>query len=520
MIFYENLINTVIIRIYIVTISIVMCFSCNSSKSDDVLEKPNIIILYADDLGYGDVGAYGAKGVETPHIDFLARKGIKFTDAHSAAATCTPSRYSLLTGNYAFRRNAKVLPGDAPLLIEPGTETLPLMLQKNGYTTAVVGKWHLGLGDGKVDWNEKVKPGPLEIGFDYSYLLPSTGDRVPSVYLENHTVVNLDINDPLEILFTDNPNEYNPYKRPTGITNPELLKQNADEQHSGSIVNGISRIGFMGGGKRAEIVDEDLSNTLLDKATQFIDKNKSTPFFLYFSFHDIHVPRVPHPQFAGKNSMGPRGDAIAQMDWVVGEITNTLKQLNIEKNTMVIFTSDNGPVLNDGYEDMAEEKLGNHQPSGIFRGGKYSAFEGGTRVPTISYWPGTIQPKESSALWSQVDLYASIASLINSEHLILESIDSQNMKDVILGKSKVGRDIMLEESYTYGLRYGKWKYIMPSQKEYRWVDTIKGIESGIDTMRKLYNLDVDPGETNNLTSTHEGKVIEIQEVLKSILNEK
>ncbi len=507
-------------RKHSIIILITLCFSCNSSITEDTVEKPNIIILYADDVGYGDVGIYGAQGVETPNIDYLARNGIRFTDAHSAAATCTPSRYSLLTGKYAFRRNAKVLPGDAPLLIKPDTPTIPSMLKKEGYKTAVVGKWHLGLGDGKVDWNEEVKPGPLEIGFDYSYLLPSTGDRVPSVYLENHNVVSLDKNDSLKISFTDNPNDPNPYQRPTGITHPELLKQKADQQHSGAIINGISRIGFMGGGKRAEIVDEEMTDVLLDKATRFIDKNKSNPFFLYFSFHDIHVPRAPHTRFVGKSTMGLRGDAIVQMDWVVGEIINTLKRLKIERNTLVIFTSDNGPVLNDGYEDMAEEKLGNHRPSGIFRGGKYSAFEGGTRVPTISYWPGTIQPKESDALWSQVDMYTSIASLLKITPNKNSLLDSEDMIDVILGKSEVGRQLLLEESYTYGLRYGKWKYIMPSEKEYKWVDTIKKIESGIDTIPKLYNLETDPEETNNLANTHEEKVGEIRDILKNILNEK
>ncbi len=514
------MINTVVLRMYIAIILIAVCFSCTSSKGTDTLAKPNVIILYADDLGYGDIGVNGAEGVKTPNIDFLSRNGVKFTDAHSTAATCTPSRYSLLTGNYAFRRNARVLPGDAPLLIKPGTETLPSLLQKNGYTTAVVGKWHLGLGTGQVNWNEEVKPGPLEIGFDYSFLLPSTGDRVPSVYLENHTVVDLDINDPLEISFTDHPNEPNPYQRPTGITHPEILKQKADNQHSGSIVNGISRIGFMGGGKRAEIVDEDLSKTILEKATHFIAQNKSNPFFLYFSFHDIHVPRVPNPKFRGKSAMGPRGDAIAQMDWVVGEIMNTLKTLDIEKNTLIIFTSDNGPVLNDGYEDQAIEKLGEHKPSGIFRGGKYSAYEAGTRVPTISYWPGKIKPKESHALWSQVDIYTSIASLLKLNLDTMSSLDSQNMIDVILGKSDVGREVMLEESYTFGLRDGKWKYIMPSTKDYSWVKNDKKIESGIDTIPQLYNLETDPTESINLAIQQKEILVEMEKSLNTIINEK
>ena len=500
-------------------LGIAMLMSCNQKMQQEKISKPNIIIMYADDLGYGDVGAYGASGVETSHIDYLAANGVRFTDAHSAASTCTPSRYSLLTGNYAFRRSAQVLPGDAPLLIRPGTPTLPSLLKKVGYKTAVVGKWHLGLGDGDIDWNEEIKPGPLEIGFDYSFLLPSTGDRVPSVYMENHKVMNLELRDSLIISFTDDPTQPNPYERPTGITHPELLKQQADTQHSGSIINGLSRIGFMGGGKNAEIIDEEMADVLLEKSIDFMHRSKENPFFLYFSFHDIHVPRMPHPRFDGASNMGPRGDAIAQMDWVVGKVLEYTRHSGIEKNTLIIFTSDNGPVLNDGYEDGAVEKLGNHAPSGAFRGGKYSAYEAGTRVPTITYWPGRITPDINDALWSQVDLYASLASFLEIE---LDKIpkDSQNMIDVLLGRSNVGRKIMLEESYTFSVRDGSWKYIAPSTKDYTWVDEIKEIESGILSVPQLFNLQEDPAEANDLSESRPDKLAEMQSHLKAIIDEK
>ncbi|MFK8061355.1 MAG: sulfatase-like hydrolase/transferase, partial [Polaribacter sp.] len=203
-------------------LSIFTLLSCkNGTKNDEknqkneITKKPNIVIFYVDDLGYGDLSSYGARGIQTPNVDRLANNGIKYTDAHSSAATCTPSRYSLLTGQYAFRNNAEILPGDAPLLISTEIETLPKMLKKAGYTTAVVGKWHLGLGSGDTDWNKEIKPGPLEIGFDYSFLLPATGDRVPTVFVENHNAINLDPKDPIQIS----------YKKPfpgvkTGITNP------------------------------------------------------------------------------------------------------------------------------------------------------------------------------------------------------------------------------------------------------------------------------------------------------------
>ena len=339
---------------------------------------PNIVIFYVDDLGYGDVGSYGAIGVETPNIDRLAANGVRFTDAHSTAATCTPSRYSLLLGEHGFRLEADVLDGDAPLLIQPGRPTLASMLKRAGYATAVVGKWHLGLGDGNLDWNGDISPGPLDIGFDYAFLMPATGDRVPTVYVENRGVVDLDPGDPIAISYTGKVGD-----RPTGYEYPELLRFSADRQHSDTIIYGVSRIGHISGGESALWVDEDFPDVFTTKAVEFIRENRDTPFFLFRSFHDIHVPRLPHPRFTGASTMGPRGDAIAQGDWMVGEIVAELETLGIADNTLVVFTSDNGPVLDDGYADQSVTLLGEHKPAGPFRGGKYSAFEAGTRVPTI-----------------------------------------------------------------------------------------------------------------------------------------
>ncbi|HXH98765.1 MAG TPA: arylsulfatase [Sphingobacteriaceae bacterium] len=463
------------------------------SAQTSKIAKPNIIIIYIDDLGYGDVGCYGAKGVKTPHVDFMAKNGLRFTDAHCTAATCTPSRFSMLTGSYAFRNNAAILPGDAPLLIRPGTPTMPAMLQKAGYTTAVIGKWHLGLGDGDPKWNAEIKPGPLEIGFNYSFLIPATTDRVPTVYVENHSVANLNPQDPIVVNYNHKIGNL-----PTGLEHPELLKFKGDTQHSNTITDGISRIGYMYGGTSALWKDQDIADVLINKVNSFITKNKDNPFFLYFSFTDIHVPRDPHSRFKGISTMGSRGDAIAQMDWSTGEVLKTLKKLALTQNTLIIFTSDNGPVLDDGYDDIAEQLVGNHKPSGPFRGGKYSAFEAGTRVPTIVYWPSQVKPGVSNSLVNQVDFYSSFAALTGQKLYSKDAPDSFNIINAILGKSKQGRQNMLEESFTLALRMGSWKYIAPQTKPTPdWLKN-KNIATGLSPVAQLYNLRSDIGETKNI----------------------
>ena len=510
---FNSEINIIIMKFKLYLLGlIVVCLACKPETSADK-KLPNIVVIYVDDLGYADVGCYGAKGVETPNIDRIATAGIKFTDAHCSAATCTPSRFSLLTGSYAFRNNAAILPGDAPLLIRPGTPTLASMLKKAGYATGVVGKWHLGLGDGEVNWNEAIKPGPLEIGFDYSFLIPATGDRVPCVYVENHHVVGLDTNDPITVSYKKQVGDW-----PTGLSHPELLKVKADPQHSKTIVNGISRIGYMHGGEKALWIDEDFPDVLDAKAKSFIKENKEKPFFLYYAYHDIHVPRIPHPRFVGKSTMGPRGDAIAQMDWCTGEIINYLEELGIAENTLIIFSSDNGPVLDDGYYDDAEELVGDHNPSGPFRGGKYSSYEAGTRVPTIAYWPGTIQPGESKALWSHTDIFASIAKLTGVELTEKDAPDSYDMLDVILGKSEQGRTTMIEEGFTMSIRQNEWKYIKPLEgKIPGWMKNKKSIESGLMNIDQLYNLSDDLGEQNNIAPENTEKTEELKALLKEIM---
>jgi arylsulfatase A-like enzyme len=455
---------------------------------------PNIVYIYADDLGYGDVSCYGATAVRTPNIDRLAAEGLRFTDAHATSSTCTPSRYSLLSGEYAFRKKGTgILPGDAGLILNPATATLPSVLKKAGYATACVGKWHLGLGpQGGPNWNGLITPGPREVGFDYSFIMAATGDRVPSVYVENGRVRNLDPKDPLRIS----------YEKPfddelTGAGHPELLTLKPSHGHNDAIVNGISRIGFMTGGKAAQWIDEDMADTFTQHAVSFLDKQSAgKPFFLYLAPHDIHVPRVPNHRFVGKTTMGPRGDAIVELDWIVGEIRHTLERRKLSGNTLIVFSSDNGPVVDDGYLDGSVAKLGSHRPGGPFRGGKYSAYEAGTRVPFITFWPGHIAPGVSDALISQVDLFASFADLAGQKLGSADAPDSLNVITALLGTSRQGRTELVEHSGALSLRDGTWKYIEPSRGAKILRET--NIETGQDPLGQLFDLSVDPGERKNV----------------------
>ena len=268
------------------------------------------------------------------------------------------------------------------------------MMQEAGYVTAAIGKWHLGMGDGNVDWNKTVKPGAKEIGFDYSNLIAATNDRVPTVYIENGRVVGLDPADPLDVGYNKNFDG-----EPTALTNPEILKMHWSHGHNQSINNGIPRIGFQKGGKSAMWVDEDMADYFTGIAKDFMTNHKDKPFFMYFGLHQPHVPRVPHGRFVGTSGMGPRGDAILEADWSVGELMAHLDKLGLLENTLVFFSSDNGPVLDDGYKDQAVELLGQHKPAGPLRGGKYSLYEAGTRVPFFVYWKGQIKPAVSDAMF-------------------------------------------------------------------------------------------------------------------------
>ena len=483
------------------------------AKDSGSARPPNIIVILADDLGYGDIGCEGATKVTTPNIDALAAGGLRFTDGHCTASTCTPSRYSILTGQYSFRKKgAVILPGDARLLIDPKEPTLPAMLKSDGYATGFVGKWHLGLGDGQIDWNGTITPGPNDIGFDYCFFLPATPDRVPCVYIENHKIVNLTPSDPVSVSYT-----HKIGNEPTGFDHPKLLRYPADAQHSGTIVDHISRIGWMEGGHSAWWTDEEMAGTFLGKAQDFVKQNKDTPFFLYYAPHNVHVPRAPNPRYLHTSECGIRGDSIEELDGVIGQFMGTLKQLNLLDNTIVIFSSDNGPIFNDGYRDGSVKEANGHKPAGPYRGGKYQIYEGGTRMPFIVSWPGKIAPGVSSALVNQLDLYASLADLIGKPELGKTRPDSMDVLPALLGKTTTARTVMVEQSPArLALRDGSWKLIAAGKPvklhKLEEGDITQGPPTPADV--QLYDLDTDPGETHNVAAEHPDIVQKMSDELK------
>jgi arylsulfatase A-like enzyme len=511
-----------VIRFNLFSFLILLAYiSCKENKdtaketAETTTSKPNIIVIYADDLGYGELGAYGATELKTPNLDKLANGGMRFTNGYASSATCTPSRYALLTGVYPWRnKRAKILPGTAPLIIDTAQTTIPKMLKKQGYHTGIVGKWHLGLGSGNVNWNQRINPGPNEVGFDYSNILAATQDRVPTVYIEDGHVVNLDPNDPIEVNYQENFEG-----EPTGLENPEMLKMKWHHGHNNSIVNGIPRIGFMKGGEAAKWVDEDMADYFLGEAQQYVKKHKDEPFFLYYALQQPHVPRTPHSRFVGQSGMGPRGDVIVEADWVIGEFIKTLEVEGLLENTLIVFSSDNGPVINDGYYDDSVEKLGNHKPAGRLRGGKYSLFEAGTRVPFITYWKGHISPGISNAMVSQVDLLSSFAALANSN---IQGQDSKDLMDVFMGKSEKGRDeLILEATSRTALRKGDWILIPPYEGP-----AVLGnvqIEVGNSNEYQLYDLSEDISQQINLAKSSPEKLqdmINAFEAIRGIENSK
>ena len=418
--------------------------------------KPNVIFILSDDIGYGDLGCYGATKVKTPNLDKMAANGIRFTSGYAPSAMCTPSRYAVLTGEYAWRgaiRDA-VLNGDAGLIIRPGSATWPAIMKKAGYVTGGIGKWHLGLGPKETgpDYNGEIKPGPLEVGFDFFFGYPATNDRVPTVYMENHRVVGLDPDDPIHII---------------------------NGREGKTMAAGISRIGTATGGQAAWWKDDEMADVLRGKVVEFIEQHRNEPFYLYYTPRNIHYPLTPGKRFQGTSQSGLRGDDIQELDWVVGDLMATLERLNLEKNTIVIFSSDNGAA-------RAGISAG-HSPNGALRGEKSSLYEGGTRVPFIIQWPERIAPRQvSDQPVSLVDMPASFAALVGQEEMAKACPDSVNVLPALLGTSSpepVRQTWVTDDSRSrLAMHDGDWKFI----------------PINADGKPELYNLKTDLGEQNNV----------------------
>lgn len=470
------------------------------TKVPSIPDRPNVVLLMADDIGWGDLSPYGTAGVQTPAVEELARSGTRFTDAHCVAATSTPSRYSLLTGHYAWKRSdTGVASGDAPMIIHPEQYTVADLFREAGYATAVIGKWHLGLGANPrgQDWNRPLSPHPGDLGFDYSYIMAATADRVPCVWIENGRVVGYDPEKPIFVSYE------RPFPgEPTGRDHPELLYHlKPSHGHDQAIVNGIPRIGYMTGGGRALWHDEELADSIETHAVRFIREHRDRPFFLYLCTNDIHVPRWPSEQVRGKSGLGLRGDALLQFDHTVRVLLETLDSLELRDNTLIILTSDNGGVLDDGYDDEAAALAqGRHRPCGPFRGGKYSLYEGGTRIPFIVNLPGVVPAGEvSDRIVSQVDFLRSMASLLGVTLSPTAAPDSEDQLTTWLHRGGIGREVLVEQGLgnSRAYRYRQYKFIppVPHPMPRAWQT---GIETGQSTRPQLYDLTTDPGERNNL----------------------
>ncbi len=468
-----------------------------------IAQQPrNIVLILADDLGYGDLSAYGATAYETPNIDRLAQEGRLFTDAHSPHPVCTPTRYGLMTGRYSWRTWAGTANvwSDDPLLIDDGQYTLPMLLKASGYRTAIVGKWHLGYGrpgsenwtEEGVDYNRKIAPGPLETGFEYYFGIPHVGQQ-PHVLIENHRIV--------------------------GLTKDSPLRLHRDDRWR-SRTSHLERFGYpprhyFTGGLGAIYDHRDLALRLTERAVDWIRNHASEPFFLYFAHRNTHGPIIPNERFRGRSGIGAYGDFVLELDWSVGQVLDTLDDLGLADETLVLFSSDNGAVLRD---------LPGHRVNGRLRGQKTEAYEGGHRVPLLARWPGHVAPgSRSDALVALTDMLATLADMFGTTLPSDAAPDSFSFLSAMTGADQryPARSSLVHNGYHGGfaIREGDWKLLMFQGGGGR--NTGGGSWHPFESDRsvpygQLYNLKDDLGERRNLYAEEPERVAKMRQLLRGI----
>lgn len=480
------------------------------AQAGNAKARPNILLILADDLGYGDLGCYGATKVKTPHLDGLAREGMRFTDAHSPASVCTASRYNLMTGRYGWRTwagHGTVWAND-PLLIEETRPTVASLLRQAGYYTALIGKWHLGFGKPGTpgwddmlgpDFNAELRPGPLDVGFDYFYGMPAVGQH-PNIFIENRRVVGLKADDPIRFINDPRP-AYRVNYRDRPRTEPTNLQ--------------------MASGTSAEYAFADGALILTSKAVAQLETAARPPFFLYLAQRNIHSPIIPNARFKGTSEIGPYGDFIHELDWSVGEVLQALDRLGLTENTIVIFSSDNGGVDSSG-KRVDHPEIRGHPMNGPLRGKKTETYEGGHRVPLIVRWPGKIKAGvESRQLVALTDWLATFAEMVGRPLPEDAGEDSFSFLSVLVGgAATTPRRTQLVNDSTRGffsIRDGAWKLILGQGGggHYR-KETSEPVVDSSEPPGQLYNLDDDIGESRNLYREHPEIVARLTAALDKI----
>ncbi|TAN36775.1 MAG: twin-arginine translocation signal domain-containing protein [Verrucomicrobia bacterium] len=459
-------------------------------------KKPNVVLILADDLGYGDVGCYGATKIKTPNMDRLAREGRRFTNAYTPGSVCSPTRYGLLSGRY-FWRNPRhpatgVLAPSGPLLFEEDRLTLPKLFKQAGYTTGAVGKWHLGFGEwqGRIadryDWSqEEIKPGPCEAGFDYFYGLAANAGNQPRIYIENHRFMGRKPGDKVEMVGRSDIKPWSP---------------------------------------DAEYKLDHVAGDIAHKAVEFIESSKDKPFFLYFATNIPHNDITPSAPFLGTSACGPYGDFIQELDTHIGQIRAALEKAGLLDNTLILFTSDNGGVVaeNERLAAQWQAKQAGHAICGALRGRKHSIYEGGFRVPYIVRWAGHVPAgTESDTLLCHTDVLATCAAVLGQKLPAGAGEDSCNALAAWQGDAKtMVRDcVVLDSAHgIFAIRQGDWKLIErnPALEEetHKKGKQAKKIKADPENQNQLFNLAADPAETKNLWEQHPDVVQRLTTLLK------